>query len=82
MRWQAAEAAELLETTVASVNSALQRARAAFAGSGGRPAEIDPARRGLLARYVRAFEADDVDALTSLIAEDASARTPAAAVGC
>ena len=75
LRWKATEAAELLDTTVASVNSALQRARATLAASGMRstdpPAEMDDEKHGLLARYVQAFEAYDIDAFTSLIREDA-----------
>lgn len=74
LRWKATEAAQLLDTTVASVNSALQRARATLATSGLRvtdpPAEMDDTQRGILARYVHAFEAYDLDGLTSLIRED------------
>ena len=80
MQWKAAEVAELLETTVASVNSALQRARATLeAGhpsSSDRPAPLGAADNELLARYVKAFEAYDVDALTSLIHEDAIQSMP------
>jgi RNA polymerase sigma-70 factor (ECF subfamily) len=80
LRWQASEVAELLETTVASVNSALQRARATLAAhdlepDGHAPA-LDEADRELLARYVQAFERYDVDALTSLIREDATQSMP------
>jgi RNA polymerase sigma-70 factor (ECF subfamily) len=77
LRWKASEVAELLETSVASVNSALQRARATLdtanvhdVGGGG---EVDPE---LLARYVAAFEAYDIDALTTLIHEDATQSMP------
>ena len=76
LRWQASEVAELLETSVASVNSALQRARATLATAdvqAAAPAEVDQA---LLARYVAAFEAYDLDALTSLIREDATQSMP------
>jgi len=75
LQWQASEAAELLDTSVPSVNSALQRARATLASSaaGDRDAEVDEA---LLARYVSAFEAYDIDALTALIAEDATQSMP------
>lgn len=80
LQWQAAEAAELLETTVAAVNSALQRARAtleAARSSAGRPVdELDAADRDLLARYVQAFEAYDVAALTALLHEDAIQSMP------
>jgi RNA polymerase sigma-70 factor (ECF subfamily) len=80
LRWKASEAAELLETSVASVNSALQRARATLdAGelsTAAEPAALDEADRELLARYVAAFEAYDIDALTSLIHEDATQSMP------
>jgi RNA polymerase sigma-70 factor (ECF subfamily) len=80
LRWKATEAAELLDTTVASVNSALQRARATLAASGMRstdpPAEMDDEKRGLLGRYVQAFEAYDIDAFTSVIREDATQSMP------
>lgn len=66
--WRAHEVAELLGTSVAAVNSALQRARAALhcVDPDCVPAITDKPRRELLARYVAAFDADDVDALTSL----------------
>ena len=80
LRWQASEVAELLETTVPSVNSALQRARATLEASkvsATDPApKLDEADRELLARYVAAFEAYDIDALTSLIHEDATQSMP------
>jgi RNA polymerase sigma-70 factor (ECF subfamily) len=80
LRWKAAEVAELLETSVASVNSALQRARATLeAGkvSASDPAPpLDEADRELLARYVAAFERYDIDELTSLIHEDATQSMP------
>ena len=75
LRWKATEVAELLETSVASVNSALQRARATLDElDDGR--ELDDPDGELLARYVAAFEAYDVDALTSLIHEDATQSMP------
>ncbi len=80
LRWQASEVAELLETSVASINSALQRARATLAA--GKLSATDPVPqlndgdRALLTRYVRAFEQYDMDALTSLIREDASQSMP------
>jgi RNA polymerase sigma-70 factor (ECF subfamily) len=77
LRWQASEVAELLETSVASVNSALQRARATLETrdlSGGQ--ELDEADQELLERYVKAFERYDMDALTSLIHEDATQSMP------
>jgi RNA polymerase sigma-70 factor, ECF subfamily len=76
LRWKAVEVAELLDTTVVSVNSALQRARATLEASGvchaSAPAKIGHAQHELLARYVQAFEAYDIDALTALIREDAT----------
>jgi RNA polymerase sigma-70 factor, ECF subfamily len=80
LRWQATEVAELLESSVASVNSALQRARATLAANNvdaGDPApSLDEANRELLARYVTAFEEYDMEALTSLIQEDATQSMP------
>jgi RNA polymerase sigma-70 factor, ECF subfamily len=80
LRWKASEVAELLDTSVASVNSALQRARAtleATSASAADPApQLDESDRELLARYVAAFEAYDMDALTSLIHEDATQSMP------
>jgi RNA polymerase sigma-70 factor (ECF subfamily) len=77
LRWKASEVAELLETSVASVNSALQRARAALEATPPAAAEaLDAADRELLARYVAAFEAYDMDALTALIQEDAQQSMP------
>ena len=77
LSWQASEVAELLETSVASVNSALQRARATLAASDVTPAEpLDEGQRALLARYVDAFERYDMDALTSLLHEDANWNMP------
>jgi len=78
--WRAAEVAELLETSVASVNSALQRARATLEARGpsrSAPAvPLDGPDRELLARYVEAFERYDLEALTSLIHEDATQSMP------
>jgi RNA polymerase sigma-70 factor (ECF subfamily) len=80
LRWQATEVAELLETSVASVNSALQRARATLektdASSTDPAPEMDESQRELLTRYVEAFERYDMDALTSLIQEDATQSMP------
>jgi len=75
LHWQATEAAELLDTSVASINSALQRARATLASEAGedRGGEVD---EELLARYVAAFEAYDIDALTAVIHEDARQSMP------
>jgi RNA polymerase sigma-70 factor, ECF subfamily len=76
LRWKADEVAELLETSVASVNSALQRARATLATkdlveADPTPAVLDDEQQALLGRYVAAFEQYDMDALTSLLNEDA-----------
>jgi len=79
LRWTAAEVAELLDTSVASVNSALQRARSKLAAGGVRaepPRPLAEADRELLARYVEAFERYDMEALTSLIHEDATRSMP------
>ena len=80
LRWKAAEVAELLDTSVASVNSALQRARATLESTNVSAADTSPAVDGvdaeLLARYVTAFEQYDMDALTSLIQEDATQSMP------
>jgi RNA polymerase sigma-70 factor, ECF subfamily len=77
LQWQASEAAELLETSVASINSALQRARATLETADiGAPAELDAGARALLERYVAAFEAYDIDQLTGLIHEDAIQSMP------
>jgi RNA polymerase sigma-70 factor, ECF subfamily len=76
LRWKAEEVAELLETSTASVNSALQRARATLSAkdlveSDPTPAQLDEEHQALLGRYVAAFEQYDMDALTSLLNEDA-----------
>src|SRR5206468_10105700 len=79
LRWKASEVAELLETSVASVNSALQRARATLETANATAtdaAALDEPDRELLDRYVAAFEAYDIDLLTSLIAEDATQSMP------
>jgi RNA polymerase sigma-70 factor, ECF subfamily len=79
LRWRASEVAELLDTSVASVNSALQRARAALAAARADepPAEpLDDEKRALLRRYVDAFERYDMDALTALLHDDAKWSMP------
>jgi RNA polymerase sigma-70 factor (ECF subfamily) len=77
LKWQATEVAELLETTVASVNSALQRARAGLAESDlEAPMQIDAEQQELLGRYMQAFERYDIEALVSLIHEDATFSMP------
>ncbi|MFF3555552.1 sigma-70 family RNA polymerase sigma factor [Streptomyces tsukubensis] len=80
LSWKASEVAELLGTSVASVNSALQRARATLAESP--PAASDPAdpldeeQRELLERYVAAFEGYDMEALTAVLHDDATLSMP------
>ena len=77
LKWQATEAAELLDTSVASINSALQRARATLATADtSAPTELDDETRALLERYVDAFEAYDIDRLTELLHEDAVQSMP------
>ena len=78
LRWQAAEAAELLDTTVAAVNSSLQRARATLADlpGDGSPAKLDRAGAELLDRYVEAFERYDVERLVTLLQHDAIMSMP------
>ena len=80
LRWKAEEVAELLEVSVASVNSALQRARATLAAakvdSDAKPTAMDDEHQALLLRYVDAFERYDLDALTSLLQHDAEWTMP------
>jgi RNA polymerase sigma-70 factor (ECF subfamily) len=79
LHWKASEVAELLDTSVAAINSALQRARATLdatdvqdAGHG----SLSESDSELLARYVDAFQRYDMDALTALIHEDATQSMP------
>jgi len=78
LRWRADEVAQLLDTTVASVNSALQRARATMAEVGGEEETepLDDVHRALLERYVDAFERYDVEGLVALLHEDATQHMP------
>lgn len=78
LHWQASEAAELLEASVASVNSALQRARATLSTSKLErlDATVDAEHESLLARYVDAFERYDVPALVGLLRDDAVLSMP------
>ncbi len=79
LRWKADEVAELLGSSVASVNSALQRARGTLAASDIAAAPVDPMdaeAQALLARYVDAFERYDIDAFVSLLHEDATQNMP------
>lgn len=80
LRWKAAEVAELLETTTASVNSALQRARSTLEVKEINPAHptepMDDGQRALLDRYVETFERYDIDSFVSLLHEDAVQSMP------
>ena len=80
LRWKASEVAELLDTSVASVNSALQRARATLEErdieATDPAAPMDDEQRGFLERYVDAFQRYDVEALTALLREDATQSMP------
>jgi RNA polymerase sigma-70 factor (ECF subfamily) len=82
LAWRASEVAELLDTSVASVNSALQRARATLSerSEAGADAEVanplDEEQKKLLERYVAAFEGYDMTALTALLHEDAIMTMP------
>jgi RNA polymerase sigma-70 factor (ECF subfamily) len=78
LHWRAAEAAELLETSTASVNSALQRARASLeaAETIGDESGLDAEDRQLVGRYVESFLRYDIDTLVTLLREDASFSMP------
>jgi len=78
LRWPVSEAAELFDTSVAAVNSALQRARATLAGlpPEPHPEALDEARADLLDRYVDAFERYDIDRLVAILHEDAVQQMP------
>jgi RNA polymerase sigma-70 factor, ECF subfamily len=80
LRWRADEIAELLDTTVASVNSALQRARSKLSAlqlDTGRALDpLDDEDKALLKRYVDAFERYDIESLVSLLREDATQIMP------
>jgi RNA polymerase sigma-70 factor (ECF subfamily) len=79
LRWKADEVASLLDTTVASVNSALQRARATIGETGLGETPLDPLdaeHEELLGRYVAAFERYDMQALVQLLADDVTQNMP------
>jgi len=80
LKWKASEVAELLDTTVVSVNSALQRARATLAERNLTTLEandvVDERQRALLERYVAAFEAFDIESLVQLLRDDATMSMP------
>jgi RNA polymerase sigma-70 factor (ECF subfamily) len=76
--WSVAEVAETLGTSIASVNSALQRARATLAGRNWRavPSALTECQEQMLNRYVAAFERYDVDQLVALLRDDATFSMP------
>jgi RNA polymerase sigma-70 factor, ECF subfamily len=78
LRWQASEVAELLDTSVPAINSALQRARATIAALPveSRPLDVSSGNADLLARYVDAFERYDISAFVKLLHEDAVQSMP------
>lgn len=80
LEWSAAEVAVTLSTTVAAVNSGLQRARASLAAAGINEEQLtepdDPDRRAILDRYAAAFESADVEGLTRLLTEDVILEMP------
>jgi RNA polymerase sigma-70 factor (ECF subfamily) len=80
LRWQASEVAELLDTSVASVNSALQRARATLDGldldTSGPTAVDDSEQQEFLGRYVDAFERYDIGELVKLLHKDVTFNMP------
>jgi RNA polymerase sigma-70 factor (ECF subfamily) len=81
LRWRATEVADLLDTSVASVNSALQRARSTidsteFSADEAAAEPDDAEQSELLSRYMEAFERYDMDALTALLHEDATLSMP------
>jgi RNA polymerase sigma-70 factor (ECF subfamily) len=78
LAWSAQEVADLLDTTVPSVNSAMQRARATLTNAATTDVykPLDDEQKSLLTRYVQAFEAYDMTALTALLHEDATLSMP------
>jgi RNA polymerase sigma-70 factor, ECF subfamily len=78
LRWQASEVADLLDTSTAAVNSALQRARGTLSTltEDDHPPDLGDADRALLDRYVDAFERYDIESLVALLHEDAVQSMP------
>ncbi|MFB7243356.1 RNA polymerase subunit sigma-70 [Streptomyces populi] len=80
LAWPAAEVAEALDTSTASVNSALQRARARIGEAGLTEEEVteppDHEQRTVVDRYLRAFENADLDALRTLLTQDVVLEMP------
>jgi len=81
LAWSAAEVADLLGTSVAAVNSALQRARARLAGGAAAPAgPADPDERRVLDAFLRAWHARDIPALAALLRDDVTLAMPPQAI--
>jgi RNA polymerase sigma-70 factor (ECF subfamily) len=78
LRWRVSEVAELLDTSVPAVNSALQRARATLSAGPieARPGALDDADAELLERYVEAFQRYDIEELVTLLHQDAVQSMP------
>src|SRR5215813_12323085 len=74
--WSAVEVADSLATSVAAVNSALQRARSALANRNQGAAELSQSQKEMVNRYVAAFESYDIEGLSSLLREDATLCMP------
>lgn len=78
--FHAGEVAEMLDTTVASVNSALKRARAGVQrmqpADARPPAPDSPSEQALVAKFVRAYESGDVDGLVALLTTDVFVSMP------
>ncbi|WP_239679537.1 RNA polymerase subunit sigma-70 [Natronosporangium hydrolyticum] len=76
LAYSSAETAGILDTTAASVNSALQRARATLAERDPTRPPLDPASDTLLSRYCEAFENSDIETLIALLHEDGTTAMP------
>jgi len=82
LEWEASEVADLLGVTIASVKSALHRARATMAAhkranlEGVAPQSLDAERKSLLENYVRAWQTADINGLMALLREDATFSMP------
>ena len=72
LQWKASEVAELLDTTVASVNSALQRARSTMADLDVErfDSTLEPEHQDMIGKYVQAFESYDIPVLVELLRDD------------
>lgn len=79
LHWHADEVAELLDTSVASANSALQRARASLSVDpvgDSTVSSLDPSQQKLMDRYVDAFERYDIEQLVAILRDDAVMSMP------